>query len=146
MNARYICAIAIAFIAVACGKQQPPAEEPQAAAPTVEAESSTEPAKSMVNERVIRHMHLHADHMDEMMLALADDDLDGARKDAAWLYRHQEVEGIPGEWEQYLVGMREAARDVEGATDLETARAAAERVVASCQGCHAAAGINARQE
>ena len=41
----------------------------------------------------------------------------------------------------YLAGMREAARAVEGAADLETASAASERITEQCQGCHAAAGI-----
>lgn len=145
MKARTFCTIAIALFAMACSKQQPAADEPQAA-PAEAAESYAEPPGAMVNDRFLRHMHMHADHMDNMMLALADDDLEAARKDAAWLYRHPEVEGIPHEWEPYLTDMREAARDVESASDPDVARAASERVVAGCQGCHHAAGINVRRE
>jgi mono/diheme cytochrome c family protein len=37
--------------------------------------------------------------------------------------------------------MREASLDVEKSTDLESARAAAERITEQCQGCHTAAGV-----
>jgi hypothetical protein len=38
--------------------------------------------------------------------------------------------------------MREAAQAVEEASDLQAARAAAERISDQCQGCHAAADVN----
>ncbi len=55
------------------------------------------------------------------------------------------IEGIPSEWQPFLDGMREASIDVEKSADLESARAAAERITAQCQGCHAAAGVLAEQ-
>ena len=62
---------------------------------------------------------------------------------AFWLSRHDAVEGIPEEWLQYVTGMREAAAEVEAASDLETAKAAAENISNQCQACHTAAGVNA---
>jgi len=145
MKARIICTTALALFFVGCGEKQPPAEE--ATAPLEEAVAIETPtSQPFVNEAFIDHMHTHADQVDEIMIALSDDDLEGAKGPAAWLYRHQEVEGIPAEWEPFLIGMREAASTVESAVDLETARGAAERIVANCQGCHTAAGINVRQE
>jgi len=76
------------------------------------------------------------------MFALADDDLVGAMTPAFWLSRHDGVEGIPVEWQQYVTGMRQAASAVEAANDLETARVAAERISDQCQACHNAAGVN----
>ena len=67
--------------------------------------------------------------------------LGGAMTAAYWLSGHQEVEGIEEEWRPFLQGMREAAQAVEEAGDLETARAAAERINDNCQGCHDLAGV-----
>ena len=55
------------------------------------------------------------------------------------------MSGIPEEWQQYVVAMRKSAAEVEAATDLESARVAAEQISVHCQECHAAAGVNAIQ-
>jgi mono/diheme cytochrome c family protein len=68
--------------------------------------------------------------------------VDAIAEESAWLSRHDTVEGIPVGWQQYVNGMREAASVVEAADNLETARAAAERISEQCQACHTAAGIN----
>ena len=132
---------AIAFGLAACGEQEPPAT--QQAEPPATAPEATEPlqAEKPVNQEFIDHMHAHAEQLDELMFALADDDLAGAMTPAYWLSRHRTVSGVPDAWQQYVDGMREAALAVESATDLETARAAAEQITVHCQGCHAAAGV-----
>ena len=94
------------------------------------------------SEEFIDHMHAHAEQLDNLNFSLADDDLDGAMTAAYWLSGHQEVEGIAEEWRPFLDGMRKAAQAVEEAGDLETARAAAERINDNCQGCHDVAGVN----
>ena len=143
MKARIICTAAIALSFAACGEKPPPAEEAPAPPPVEEAVAIEAPvSQPFINEAFIEHMHTHADQVDEIMIALSDDDLEGAKGPAAWLYRHEEVEGIPSEWQPFLIGMREAASTVESAVDLEVARSAGERIVANCQGCHTAAGIN----
>ena len=147
MRIHILGSIAITLCMAACGEQQAPAEEPPVAAPAVETEVSAEPApeEPTVNQALIDHMHAHAEKMDEMMYALSDGDLDGAMTPAYWLSRHESVAGVPEEWQQYLTGMREAALAVERATDLDTARAAAEKITVHCQGCHAAAGVIASE-
>ena len=114
-----------------------PAPEPQAAAepPPAEAESTR-------SDEFIEHMHDHAEQLDDLNFALADGDLEGAMTAAYWLSGHQEVSGIDAAWQPFLDGMRDAAQAVEEADDLETARAAAERINDNCQGCHEAAGVN----
>jgi hypothetical protein len=140
---------AIAFCVTACGEQQQPApaEAPPAAAPEATAEVSTEPVQpeAAVNEEFINHMHAHAEHMDELMFALSDGDLEGAMTPAYWLGRHKSVEGVPDEWQHFVTGMREAALAVESANDIETAQTAAEEISKQCQGCHTAAGVVADQ-
>ena len=120
-------------------------KEQAAPAPAVESMATEDPAaekKKYLFEGILKHMHRHADQIDLLNDALADDDLEASKLPARWLWRHDTVTGVPADWQPDLVGMREAARAVEGAADLETARAAAKRITEQCQGCHAAAGIN----
>jgi hypothetical protein len=139
--------VGLAFFAAGCAeKQEPePAVEPQAppAADTAVAEEqAAAEAESARGADFIDHMHAHAEQLDDLNFALADDDLEGAMAAAYWLSGHQEVDGIRKEWRPFLEGMREAAQAVEEAPDLDTARAAAERISDHCQACHDAAGVN----
>ena len=131
--------MAIALFLAACDQQPPPADEPEPT--TSETVAQPEEPSPMVDQEFIEHMHQHAAKMDEIMFALADGDLDAAHTPAYWLGGHLSPDGIRAEWQPYLTGMREAALGVELATDLDTARAAAEQISVHCQGCHAAAGI-----
>lgn len=146
MNVRTLSIIVIAACLGACGDGSPdpqPSEGPEAPAPAAEADAAgAAPELDIaVDEAFIDHMHAHADQMDDLMFALADDDLDGTRTPAYWLSRHEMASGLPEELHEYVSGMREAAGAVEVATDLETARAAAEEIRVHCQGCHATAGV-----
>jgi hypothetical protein len=132
---------AIALCLPACSKQEP-AQPGQSATGQVDAIAEESAEQPGFDQAFIDHMHAHAEQLDELMFALADGDLDGAMTPAFWLSRHDTVEGIPVGWQQYVNGMREAASVVEAADNLETARAAAERISEQCQACHNAAGIN----
>ncbi len=128
----------------ACAKEEAPAPEPaaepeQAVAPEPQVDAPV--VKAEVSETLIKHMHAHADKMDDVNFALADGDLDAAMTPAYWLSRHESVAGIPEEWQPFMKGMREGAKAVEASTDLDSARAAAESITAQCQGCHRSAGI-----
>jgi len=145
----------LALILTACAKKEqetvePDAEVPAAAGePMAEVEEAVEKAvedtgvskMNFGDDAVLKHMHAHADKMDDINFALADDDLDAAMTPAYWLSRHETVEGIPEAWTPFFDGMREGARAVEASNDLESARAAAAVITAQCQGCHHAAGI-----
>lgn len=142
MKVSTLLTVMLALSLAACGKQEStepeqPADD-QAGAPAMEA-----PAGPRFDQAFIDHMHAHAEQLDELMFALADEDLTGALTPAYWLSRHDAVTGVPDEWQQYIVGMRDAARAVETAADLDAARVAAEQISAQCQGCHSAAGVNA---
>ena len=133
---------AFSLCLAACSKQEPAEPEQPAADQAAAVEEVAAPAPEF-DQAFIDHMHAHAEQLDELMFALADDDLEGAMTPAFWLSRHDAVEGIPEEWLQYVTGMREAAAEVEAADDLETAKAAAENISNQCQACHTAAGVNA---
>jgi len=113
------------------------AEEAAAGAPA----STIATSESVYDEAFLRHMHWHAENLDELNFALADGDLEGAGTPAYWLSRHDQVTGIHAELQPYLVNMRSAALAVEAAQDLDTARAAAEEINKQCQDCHTAAGV-----
>ena len=142
MKGHTLFVITTALFLTACGRQEPAEPQQSAgdqAAPPVE---EAAPERAEFDQAFVDHMHAHAEQLDELMFALADDDLAGAMTPAYWLSGHEPVAGVPDEWLQYVAGMREAASAVEAATDLDAARAAAEEISAQCQGCHTAAGIN----
>jgi hypothetical protein len=136
---------AIALCLAACGEQQQAEPQPPETSDVTEAAAEPDMAEAApaaaVDQAFIDHMHAHAEQLDELMFALADDDLEGAMTPAFWLSRHDTVEGVPEDWQAHIAGMREAALAVGRATDLESARAAAEEISANCQACHSAAGV-----
>ena len=146
LHAFFVAGLALCI--AGCAEKKEPAPEPsveQQAAPAAEPSPAEAPAAEEETARdaeFIDHMHAHAEQLDNLNFALADDDLEGAMTAAYWLSGHQEVDGIKEEWRPFLVGMRESAQAVEEATNLEAARAAAERINDQCQGCHEAAGVN----
>ena len=150
MKLHSLVIVASALCLTACAeKKEPapePATEPQAAAPVEPADPAVEmpsaEEEAARDEAFIDHMHAHAEQLDNLNFALADDDLEGAMTAAYWLSGHQEVSGIKDEWRPFLEDMRKQAQAVEEATDLEGARAAAERINDNCQGCHEVAGVN----
>ncbi len=148
MKLHSLLIVGVVLCTAGCAEKEEPASEPavapQAAPPAEPAASETPAAEeeSVRSEEFIDHMHAHAEQLDNLNFALADDDLEGAMTAAYWLSGHQEVSGLEEEWRPYLAAMRKAAQDVEEAADLETARAAAEQINEQCQGCHAAAGVN----
>lgn len=152
MKSHMLLIIVFTLSATGCAEKEQatpePRDEPQATAPAAEPaliEGPAAPDESMRNEAFLRHMHAHAEQLDRLNFALADGELEAAMTPAYWLSRHGAVSGIPSDWQPYVDGMREAARAVEDATDLEAARSAAERITAQCQGCHAAAGVISNQ-
>ena len=96
----------------------------------------------MGSETFIRHMHLHASHLDGLNAALAAGDLEAAQTPAHWLLRHEGVTGHPDGWQPHIDNMRDAARAVAEAPDIAAARAAAQRITEGCRGCHVAAGVD----
>ncbi len=143
MRSQMLWATAVASCLTACSRQEPaepqPAENDQAATAAEEMQVT----EFEFDEAFINHMHEHAEKLDDLMFALADDDLEGARTPAYWLSQHDPVNEVPEEWQNYITGMRNAAYEVETADDLDIARAAAEDVSEQCQACHAAAGVKA---
>ena len=139
MNVWMVSLLLIALLAGGCAKEQPPTPVEETEAPEVVIAAK----ESWKTDAFMQHMHLHANQIDKLNLALAEGDFDGAMTPAYWLSRHDEVDGIPADLQKYIKGMRAAASDVESASDFDTARAAAERITVQCQGCHSAADVDA---
>lgn len=140
--------IGLATLAVGCAeREQAPPEEPVAMeeeAPAAEPEAVAEEAGGWRNQAFLDHMHAHAEQLDELNFALDDGDLEAATTPAFWLSRHKTVDGLAEDLRPYAIRMREAARAVEYAEDIETARAAAARISDACSGCHEAVGAKVR--
>ena len=144
MNLRVLLVVGFVVSATGCAAKEQVVPEPvdnaQMTAP--EAVAPTAENESWRNDTFLAHMHHHAERLDDLNFALADSNLEGAVIPARWLSRHDTVDHVQSEWMPYLYAMRAEAEAVENAPDLETARAAAERINTQCQGCHATAGIN----
>ncbi len=91
---------------------------------------------------LLDHMHAHAEHLDDLNFALDDGNLERATTSAYWLSRHDKVKGLPEEFQPFVDRMRDAARAVEAADDLDAARTAAQQIGTECQGCHTATGVS----
>ena len=154
MRIHIVLLVGFALGLVGCAEKEQAAPEPEAemeaAAPeTVEAPEVEAPIDETVavieewrDEGLLDHMHAHAEQLDEINYALDDGDLEAAMTPAYWMSRHKTVRGLPDELQPFVDGMRSAALDVEGAKDIVTAKAAAQRIAAQCQGCHAATGVS----
>lgn len=134
----------LGLIVTACAEKDRAQPEPaqEAAAPATDAAAPSQPDKSWQNAGFLKHMHRHADKLDELNFALADGDLEAAKVPAYWLAKHETYDDIQSEWLPYLYAMRTEAEAVEAAPDLDTATAAAQRITVQCQGCHDAAGVS----
>jgi hypothetical protein len=141
MKLQTLLAFGFALSMTACGEKDQAATEVVDEAPAPAAEVFPATTEEWRNDEFLAHMHRHADYLDDLNIALAEGDIVAAMTPAYWLSRHDSVEGVPSEWQPYLDGMRAASLDVEKSKDLESARAAAERITVQCQGCHTAAGI-----
>jgi hypothetical protein len=144
MDSRVILMVGLVLCAMGCAEKEQVNSEPmdEASKTAPEAAAPATVNESRRNASFLAHMHHHAARLDELNYALADNDLEGAVIPARWLSRHDTVDDVPSDWMPYLYGMRAEAEAVENAPDLATAGAAAERITAQCQGCHAAAGVS----
>ncbi len=135
--------IGLALFAVGCA-QEDAADSASATGGAVAAAGDLAPWEaddSWRDEGFMRYMHMKAEKMDEVNFALADDDLEAAMEPARWLATHDTYEEIQSEWLPYQYAMRSEAENLVAATDLATARAAAERINERCQACHEFIGI-----
>jgi predicted small lipoprotein YifL len=150
MKLHTLMVLGIAFAIAGCAEKGPtaseevneePATEVEEAVPAAEAEAPPAQAEEWRTSAFMEHMHAHADFLDDLNYALDDGDLEMAMPPAYWLSRHDAVSGLPEDLQPYLVRLREAARAVEAAEDVDAARAASEQIAKECQACHVAAGV-----
>jgi cytochrome c5 len=141
MKLQRVLIVGLGLSLAGCGEKEQAAPEPVDEAPMAAAEAPAAVDESWRNAGFLKHMHLHAEKLDDINFALDDGNLEAAMTPAYWLSRHDTYEDVPQEWLPYLYRMRTEAQAVESAPDVATARAAAERINAECQACHATAGM-----
>ena len=146
MKLHTLLIVGFALCVMGCAEKEQAAPErgDETQTTTPEAEAPAAENEGLRTDAFLQHMHAHAEQLDDLNFALADDDLEAAMTPAYWLSRHETASGFQSEWRPYLDGVREAARAVEDAPDLAAARTAAERITEQCQSCHAATGVNSR--
>lgn len=145
MKLHVLLVVGFAAGIVGCAEKEQAAPEQvsemETAMPPVQPEAAAEQVEDWRDSAFLDHMHAHAEQLDDLNFALGDEDLEAAMTPAYWLSRHETVSGLPADLQPFVDGMREAAREVEEADDLAAAHAAAKRISAQCQGCHAAVGV-----
>ncbi len=117
------------------------AAAPAAEASTVEQDQAFE-QDQMGTASFIEHMHHHASQLGQLKAALEVGSLAAAQRPAYWLAGHDDVSGVPEDWQVHIDGVHNGAAAVDAAETIEEARAAAQQIEASCIGCHVSAGID----
>jgi trans-aconitate methyltransferase len=145
MRFQTLLIVGLALVLSACAEKKEatpaPVKDAEMPAAVQEAEKPAAEGAPVATDSFIRHMHYHARQLERINVALAAGDLDAAQTPAYWLAAHERLEGAADDWEPYINEMRDAARAVSEAPDLDTARAATDRIAESCEGCHAHASV-----
>lgn len=85
---------------------------------------------------VAAQMHDHLDRITTIKSMIIMGNLDGVREPAIWLADHQAVSGLPENFEPYLGLMRQYAREVNNAPDLNSAAISVSQMAKTCSNCH----------
>ena len=85
---------------------------------------------------VATQMHEHLGRITTIKSLIIMGKLDGVREPAIWLADHEAVDGLPAGFERYMDLMRQYAREVNNATDLQSAAIAVSGMAKTCSNCH----------
>lgn len=135
--------IGLSLGVIGCAEKEQVASMPETSAPVAAVESAADEQATMGTAAFLEHMHHHASQLGQLNAALEVGSLAAAQRPAYWLTGHEQVSGVPEDWQVYIDGMHDAADAVDSARDINEARAAADRIADNCRGCHAAAGVDA---
>ena len=97
------------------------------------------PAEETIAEdesEVATHMHEHLDRITAIKAHIIMGQLDAVRAPATWLAEHKSVAGLPANFLPYVEMMREYARQVIAAPDLDSAATAVSSMARTCGNCH----------
>jgi cytochrome c553 len=84
------------------------------------------------------HMHEHLDRITTIKTSIIMGDLDSVREPAKWIAEHESVSGLPENYQPYVESMRQYAREVAAAPDLQSAATAVSNMAITCGDCHQA--------
>lgn len=88
------------------------------------------------------HMHEHLTRISTIKAAIIAAKLEDVREPASWLAEHEAAEGLPAEFESYVIRMRSHARGVIEAQDLATAAESVSNMAKTCGNCHLVNGVD----
>lgn len=138
--------VGLALGATGCAEKEQVASEAVDATETgtesVVADAPVVEEEGIGTTEFLAHMHHHASQLEQLNAALAIGSIEAAQRPAYWLSGHDEIGGVPAEWQVFVEGMRDGANAVAGAPDIAGARAAAQRITDNCEGCHTAAAVD----
>ena len=84
------------------------------------------------------HMHEHLGRITTIKTSIIMGDLDSVREPAKWIAEHESVSGLPENYQPYVESMRQNAREVVAASDLQSAATAVSNMAITCANCHQA--------
>ena len=84
------------------------------------------------------HMRDHFEQVRGVQAGVIRGDLNAVRAAAKWVATHEALEGMPQDWEPYVVQMRSAAEEAVAAPDIATAAVATATMGSTCAACHEA--------
>lgn len=90
---------------------------------------------------IATHMHEHLTRITEIKTQIISGNLPGVHEPAIWLAEHESATGLPENFEPYVEQMRNHARQVVEAADLDTAAVAVSNMARTCGNCHLVNGI-----
>ncbi len=85
---------------------------------------------------VAMHMHEHLSRITTIKSFIIMGDLGGVREPAIWLADHEEMAGLPENFEPYIGLMRQYAREVNNARNLQSAAISVSHMAKTCSNCH----------
>ena len=90
---------------------------------------------------IATHMHEHLTRITEIKTQIISGNLPGVHEPAIWLAEHESATGLPENFEPYVEQMRNYARQVVAAGDLDSAAVAVSNMARTCGNCHLVNGI-----
>jgi mono/diheme cytochrome c family protein len=85
---------------------------------------------------VATHMHEHLARITAIKSLIIMGNLEAIREPARWLADHDAVAGLPANFEPFVDLMRQYARQVDTATDLNAAAMSVSHMARTCSNCH----------
>ena len=96
------------------------------------------------DSEIVNLMHDRLTHITSIRANLIMGNLDGVREPANWLAEHDDLPGLPTQFEQFVDILRMFAEEVLEAPDIESAAGTVSMMAQNCGNCHMANAVGLR--